>query len=668
MNTKGFLFKMCSGLVASLLVLAVVLTGFSVYTMRSSLYDQYGTELTSSAEGVSHLMEIYEKNALGSAKVVADDPKVVAAIESGDFQQMLAATQPLMKDGGLDYMVLTDPKGRTLIRTHQPTKVPKPDDSIANQQNVKEAMSGKAFVTLEEGKTVRLSVRAGAPVYNANKQLIGVVSTGYVVSKNEIAEMAKTMFGADMMAFLKDEMIATSLKGSDGQPVKEYKETDANVLSQVEESGGTIVNPLTLEGTDYLAAYAPLKDADGKIIGMIAMANELGPISGAITKATFSAVILGIVVLVIVTFIAFAYFRRMLAPLTAVQGRLRQIEEGDLTGSPLTVDSEDEIGLLARDCNGMAEKLSKVMKGVRSQADSVAESSDHLRENSTQTADVATQIAESIVKVAEGAQEQKDTLGGVLHAAGELNEHLKKLATNSDEIVTASAKTREMAHEGTEIVERSVSSMTSLEESVKSSTEVIQILGDQSREIGEIVETISGIADQTNLLALNAAIEAARAGEQGRGFSVVADEVRKLAEQSATAASKISTLIGEIQKRTEEAVTSMQKGNEITSTSVQAVHEAGDAFTKIVGQISTLSERIDESVQAIRKAGEGGNQIVEAVNRIEEIADKLAGETQNVSASGEEQSATIEEIAAASSQLSHMADELKNAVAKFRLK
>ena len=77
-----------------------------------------------------------------------------------------------------------------------------------------------------------------------------------------------------------------------------------------------------------------------------------------------------------------------------------------------------------------------------------------------------------------------------------------------------------------------ISFSRSIETTVNESAEVVTKLGQRSKEIGAIVDTISGIAGQTNLLALNAAIEAARAGEQGRGFSVVADEVRKLAEQS----------------------------------------------------------------------------------------------------------------------------------------
>jgi methyl-accepting chemotaxis protein len=76
--------------------------------------------------------------------------------------------------------------------------------------------------------------------------------------------------------------------------------------------------------------------------------------------------------------------------------------------------------------------------------------------------------------------------------------------------------------------------------SVNLASKVIGALGEESRRITAIVDTIREIAEQTNLLALNAAIEAARAGEQGRGFAVVADEVRKLAERTANSTQEIS--------------------------------------------------------------------------------------------------------------------------------
>lgn len=171
--------------------------------------------------------------------------------------------------------------------------------------------------------------------------------------------------------------------------------------------------------------------------------------------------------------------------------------------------------------------------------------------------------------------------------------------------------------------------------------EAVTHLGEQSKEIGQIVDVIKGIADQTNLLALNAAIEAARAGEQGRGFAVVAEEVRKLAEQSSISAAQIATLIGNIQRETERAVEVMEKGKLEVAAGLEAVNLAGNSFRTIVVEVNTVVEQIKQVTVATQQMAIGSSQVVKSVESIGVISEQTAASTQEVSAASEEQAAMM---------------------------
>lgn len=333
----------------------------------------------------------------------------------------------------------------------------------------------------------------------------------------------------------------------------------------------------------------------------------------------------------------------------------------------LTVQSTDEIGMLLQSLSSASVNLRSLIKQVASSAESVAASSEELTAGAEQSALAANQVATTIEEVAQGAELQTRAVHATAITVDQMSVTIGQVAANAKAVTSVAEKTASAAKQGDEAIDAATNQMVSIERSVSSSAQVVAKLGERSTEIGQIVDTISGIAGQTNLLALNAAIEAARAGEQGRGFAVVAEEVRKLAEQSQEAAKQIASLISEIQIETGNAVSAMDSGNREVKVGAEVVNHAGVAFKEIVSLVSEVSAQISGISASIQQMSDGSQQIVASVRDIDRISKDAAGQTQTVSAATEEQSASMEEIAASSQALARMAEELQAATRKFSI-
>ena len=269
--------------------------------------------------------------------------------------------------------------------------------------------------------------------------------------------------------------------------------------------------------------------------------------------------------------------------------------------------------------------------------------------------------------VAAGAEKQLYTVDESSVIVEAMGTSLQNTIEHANHSVENSRQATEQAGAGSIAVEKAVEQMAHIEKTVNNSAAVVGKLGERSKEIGQIVDAISGIAGQTNLLALNAAIEAARAGEQGRGFAVVAEEVRKLAEQSQEAAKQIAGLIKEIQGDTEQAVLAMDQGTRDVKVGTQVVDDAGQTFTQIRQLVEDMSEQGQAIFNSIQEIEAGNQMIVSSVKDIDEISKQAVEETQTVSAATEEQSASMQEIASSSQSLAHMAQELQAAVNQFKI-
>jgi len=359
--------------------------------------------------------------------------------------------------------------------------------------------------------------------------------------------------------------------------------------------------------------------------------------------------------------------RRISRPLADVVEAAHDIADGDLQVKKIQYEGNDEIGDLLKAFTNMAQNLQQIVTQVSRSAEQVAAASEQLTASADQSAMAAGQVAETITSVAAGAYSQGATVEHAVDVVQEMARAIGHIAGNSSTVSARSAETSRAATAGNQAMQQATDQMQAINRSVSQSAEVVGKLGESSKQIGEIVDVISGIAGQTNLLALNAAIEAARAGEQGRGFAVVADEVRKLAEQSHEAAQKIAHIVREIQTETTSVVTVMQQGTIDVTRGSEVIVSTGERFTAIVSLVEQLNSEIQEISAASEQLSASSEDVVKSVDTVKHLADETAANTQTISAAAEEQSASMEEIAASSQALSRLADELQTVVRKFKI-
>jgi methyl-accepting chemotaxis protein len=177
-----------------------------------------------------------------------------------------------------------------------------------------------------------------------------------------------------------------------------------------------------------------------------------------------------------------------------------------------------------------------------------------------------------------------------------------QLAKNDMAQASAAAVTSgtgiERAHES---VRQTVASISIVAEFLERSFSNYKLLAVQSDMIGDIVETIQGIANQTNLLAVNAAIEAARAGTSGRGFAVIAAEVRQLAERSRLSGKEIGSIAALLKEssrlaidESEATLSNAHEGARRADAALQAMAQVIDGAAERVKIVRQVNAALDQ--------------------------------------------------------------------------
>lgn len=229
------------------------------------------------------------------------------------------------------------------------------------------------------------------------------------------------------------------------------------------------------------------------------------------------------------------------------------------------------------------------------------------------------------------------------------NKYVYELSNNIDTLTSINAETMNTATEQMEIIS----------DSTEKTKNLINTLGEKSKEIDGIVNLISDISSQTNLLALNAAIESARAGEHGKGFAVVAEEVRKLAEQSQESVNNISQIISEVISSTSEAVNSMDQSAELVQNGLESIIEAKESSNKVYNANNEMNKKINKIKDITEKVIVDASEIAKVVGQVKEICDNNLEKLNNVAEATNDESKAMNSLVNLVSEIERITDELK---------
>jgi DNA-binding response OmpR family regulator/HAMP domain-containing protein len=422
--------KVLGGFLGVAVLVGLVTSLIGTRLARETIIERAHIRLESDLASAGSLLDNTREMLELKLRLTAGSERIKEAISKRDFSGIRNRLAMLSLENDLDFMSITDDKGKVLVRAFSPEY--QGQDNASSDSLVSKALAGKGASGIRLISTDRLAsenptllnrlhgegekfgtvIEAAFPLTD-DTRIVGTIYAGILINGNRslVDRMAQRIFKGEMYAardigyvtiYQGKQPISTTLRGPENLPGLGFT-ASGEIQEKVIKQGKLEISWESRFETQYLSAAEPIKDIDGKIIGAVQVATQEEPIILVVDRLVATFLILGLLGVILMGGITYFLVNWINRPLEQMLHSARQAAEGDLSHE-VPVVARDEVGELAATFNMMirnlAESRRKLEEWGKALASKVAEQTGELNQAREQVARVK-KLA-SLEKMADG--------------------------------------------------------------------------------------------------------------------------------------------------------------------------------------------------------------------------------------------------------------------------